>query len=100
MMYTPNPQKDGHHTYDDKGRLIEKITCDKIGCFDKTVSIYDSRGNLTEETLFYPSDESFKVRVVHAYDREHHSIRSTSQGAHGPGLGIGDTIQKYDPMER
>lgn len=90
------PRKTTHCTYDAKARLIQEITCDALGCFDKTVHRYDSQGNLTEAVLYYPSSESFKVRVVHAYDPQGHRTKTTTQEAHGPGLGIGDTVQEYD----
>jgi antitoxin component YwqK of YwqJK toxin-antitoxin module len=90
------PRKTTHYTYDAKGKLIQEITCDTAGCFNKKVYTYDSREKLTEEVLYYPSGDSFKVRLVHAYDPQGHRIRTTIQEAHGPGLGIGDTVQEYD----
>jgi len=91
------PRQTTRYTYDAKGKLIQEITCDTTGCFNKKVYRYDSREKLTEEVLYYPSGDSFKVRLVHAYDPQGHRIQTTIQEAHGPGLGIGDTVQEYDP---
>ncbi|MBP1732810.1 MAG: hypothetical protein H6Q55_3239 [Deltaproteobacteria bacterium] len=90
------PRKTTSYTYDAKGKLIQTISCDTFGCFDKKVYTYDSQENLIEEVLCYPSGDSFKYRVVHTYDSQGHRIQTTCQEAHGPGLGIGDTVQKYD----
>ncbi len=89
-------RKTTHYTYDAKGNLIQEISCDSVGCFDKKVYTYDSRERLTEEVLFYPSGDSFKVRLVHAYNSQGRRTRTAIQEAHGPGLGIGDMVQEYD----
>jgi len=76
--------------------LIQEIYCLSFGCDDKTVYTYDSEGNLTEEALYYPSSTSVKVRLTHIYDSQGHRTQTTAWEAHGPGLGIGETVQKYD----
>jgi hypothetical protein len=90
------PRKTTDYTYDAKGKLIQKISCDTVDCFDKKVYTYDSQENLIEEVLYYPSGDSFKHRLVHTYDSQGHRLQTTCQEAHGPGLGTGDTVQKYD----
>jgi hypothetical protein len=90
------PWKTKHYTYDAKGRLIQEIYCLSFGCDDKKVYTYNSKGNLAEETLYYPSSTSVKVRLVHNYDSQGHRTQTTAWEAHGPGLGIGETVQKYD----
>lgn len=90
------PWKTKRYTYDAKGRLIQEIYCLSFGCDDKTVYTYDSKGNLVEETLYYPSSDSVKVRLTHTYDSQGHRTQTTAWEAHGPGLGIGERVQKYD----
>lgn len=90
------PRQTTSYTYDAKGKLMQEVTCDTAGCFDKKVYIYDSRQKLTEEVLYYPSGDSFRVRLIHAYDPQERRIQTTCQEAHGSGLGIGDTVQEYD----
>jgi len=88
--------KTKRYTYDAKGKLIQEIYCLSFGCDDKKVYTYDSKGNLTEEVLYYPRGDSVKVRVTHAYDSQGRRTQTTVWDAHGPGLGIGETVQKYD----
>lgn len=88
--------KTKRYTYDAKGKLVQEIYCLSFGCDDKKVYTYDSKGNLTEEALYYPSSDSVKVRLTHTYDSKGHRTQTTAWDAHGPGLGIGETVQKYD----
>jgi len=90
------PWKTKHYTYDAKGKLIQEIYCDNLGCFNKKVYTYDFKGNLTEEALYNPPGDSIKVRLVHTYDSQGHRTQTSSWDAHSPGLGIGETVQKYD----
>ena len=90
------PWKTKHYTYDAKGKLIQEIDCDNLGCFNKKVYTYDFKGNLTEEVLYYPSGDSVKVRLVRTYDSQGHRTQTSTWEAHGPGLGIGETVQQYD----
>jgi hypothetical protein len=90
------PWKTKRYTYDAKGRLIQEIYCFSSGCDDKKVYSYDSKGNLTEEVLYYPRGDSVKVRVTHTYDSQGRRTQTTVWDAHGPGLGIGETVQKYE----
>jgi hypothetical protein len=90
------PWKTKRYSYDAKGRLVQEIYCLSFGCDDKKVYTYDSKGNLTEEALYYPSSDSVKVRLTHTYDSQGHRIQSTAWDSHGPGLGIGETVRKYD----
>ena len=90
------PWKTKQYTYDGKGRLIQEIYCLSFGCDDKTVYTYDSKENLLEEASYYPSSDSVKVRLTHTYDSQGHRTKTTAWEAHGPGLGIGETVQKYD----
>jgi len=91
------PWKTKRYSYDAKGRLVQTIYCLSFGCDDRSIYTYDSKGNLAEETLYYPSSDSFKIRLVHTYDSQGHRTQTTTWEAHGPGLGIGETVQKYDP---
>ena len=84
------------HGLDAKGRLIQEIYCFSSGCDDKKVYSYDSKGNLTEEVLYYLRGDSVKVRVTHTYDSQGRRTQTTVWDAHGPGLGIGETVQKYE----
>jgi len=90
------PWKTKHYTYDAKGRLTQEIYCLSFGCDDKTVYTYDSKENLTEEVLYYPGGDSVKIRLTHTYDSQGLRTQTTAWQAHGPGLGIGETVQKYD----
>ena len=88
--------KTKRYTYDAKEKLIQEIYCLPFGCDNKKIYTYDSKGNLIEEALHYPSSDSVKVRLTHTYDSQGRRTQTTAWEAHGPGLGIGDTLQKYD----
>jgi len=90
------PWKTKRYTYDAKGRVIQEIHCLSFGCDDKKAYTYDSKGNLIQEALYYPSSDSIKVRLTHTYDPNGYRTQTTAWEAHGPGLGIGETVQKYD----
>jgi len=84
------------YTYDAQGRVIEQITCDAVGCFDKIAYTYDPYGNLIEERFYYPVSSSIKLRLVHTYDKQGRRTQTESYDAHDPGLGIEKTGQTYD----
>jgi hypothetical protein len=90
------PWKTKRYTYDAKGKLVQEIYCLSFGCDDKKVYTDDSKGNLTEEAYYYPSSDSIRVRLVHTYDSQGNRTQTTAWEAHGPGLGIGETVEKYD----
>lgn len=84
------------YTYDAQGRVIEQITCDVVGCFDKIAYTYNPYGNLIEERFYYPDSSSIKLRLVHTYDKQGRRTQTESYDAHDPGLGIEKTVQTYD----
>ena len=84
------------YTYSASGQLIEQISCDDIGCFDRKACTYDIQGNLIEESFYSPDGSGIKLRLVHTYNEQGRRTQTESYDPHDAGLGIEKTVETYD----
>ena len=75
-------------SYDNDGRIVERMVCDSIGCFDREVFSYDSAGRLVERTVAYPGGGRLKTREVYQYDSAGHRLRTQFWEAHDEARGV------------
>ena len=80
-------------SYHDDGRIVERMVCDSIGCFDREVFSYDAAGRLVERTVSYPGGGTLKTREVYQYDSAGHWLRTQSWEAHDESRGVRDTVK-------
>lgn len=87
-------ERERRFRYDTPGRLIERLTCDLIGCFDRESFRYDA-GRLVEHTLFYPDGNQVKHRETYEVDSPGRLERTHFTESHDASRGLRETVEHY-----
>jgi hypothetical protein len=83
-------------TYDGDGRVTERITCDRLGCFDRETFEYDRMGRIITRVLYYPDGSTTeRTRQAYEYGDAGRLVREVFREAHDAGRGLLETRLTY-----